>query len=344
MNVWLQFLGCAAVILVAGSYLAKYGDAIADATGLGRTWIGLILLATVTSLPELITGISSVALFAVPNIAVGDILGSCLFNLLLLALVDALCRRWPSSTQAHSGHILAAAFGGLLLGVVALGILAGTHLPTLGWVGVTSLVTIPLYALAMRLVFQYELRHKAEVIPSVDNPEETPEESPEDGHEHPPRQTRKIFVWYALSALVIVAVASYLPHVGEELAAVTGLGTTFVGNLFIAASTSLPEIVVSIAAVRMGAIDLAYGNLLGSNLINVAILGVDDMFFRPGALLADISRSQLLIAVAAMTMSAIVIVGLVYRAEKKRLPLAWDALGLVVVYVVAILLLYTMSA
>lgn len=339
MSVWLQYLGSAAIILVAGSYLAKYGDAIADATGLGRTWIGLILLASVTSLPELITGISSVTLFAVPNIAVGDILGSCLFNLLLLALVDALCRRCPASAQANPGHVLAAGFGVLLLGVVALGILAGTDLPTFGWVGVTSLVTIPLYALAMRLVFRYELRSRVKVIPSIDNPEESPEE----GRESPPPQTRKLFMWYAVSALVIVAVASYLPHVGAEIATVTGLGTTFVGNLFIATSTSLPEIVVSVAAVRMGAIDLAYGNLLGSNLINVAILGVDDIFFRPGALLTDISHSQLLITIAAMTMSAIVIVGLAYRAEKKRLPLAWDAVGLVVVYVAAMLLLYTMS-
>lgn len=326
--VWAQYLACGAAILVAGTYLSKYGDAVAEATGLGRTWIGVILMASVTSLPELITGMSSVAVFAVPNIAVGDILGSCMFNLLLLALVDALCRARSASSQAEPGHVLSAALGGLLLGLVALSIVADPHLPTIGWVGVTSLLAIALYGVAMRLIYQHERRHEVPVIAHVD------------GQQGARKGTRAIFLWFALNAAVIVVVATYLPHVGAQLASVTGLGTTFVGNLFIATSTSLPEVVVSIAAVRMGAIDLAYGNLLGSNLINVAILGVDDVFFRPGVLLVDITHAQLLIAIAAMTMSAIVVIGLVYRAEKKRWPLAWDAIGLVAVYIAALLLLH----
>ncbi len=70
----------------------------------------------------------------------------------------------------------------------------------------------------------------------------------------------------------------------------TGLGEAFVGSLFIAITTSLPEIVVSLAAVRIGAVDLGIGNVLGSNLFNLLILGLDDVFYRQGPLMAACGR------------------------------------------------------
>ena len=78
--VWLKFAVCCAVILVAGTRLSKYGDVIAEKTGMGRVWIGAVLLAAVTSLPELMTGISSVAFVGEPNLTIGDLFGSNLFN------------------------------------------------------------------------------------------------------------------------------------------------------------------------------------------------------------------------------------------------------------------------
>ncbi len=87
--IWLQFVLCAGLIGIAGVRLSRYGDAIAGHTGLSRNWIGLVLLATVTSLPELVTGLSAVTLAAAPDIAVGDVLGSCVFNLGRIQPVDA---------------------------------------------------------------------------------------------------------------------------------------------------------------------------------------------------------------------------------------------------------------
>ena len=86
--VWLQFILCVVIITIAGIKLSQYGDAIADKTGLGGTWIGVILLATVTSLPELVTGISAVTYANAPDIAVGDVLGSCVFNLLIIVILN----------------------------------------------------------------------------------------------------------------------------------------------------------------------------------------------------------------------------------------------------------------
>jgi len=326
MIVWLQFLGLAVVILIAGVNLSRYGDMIAEKTGMGRTWIGAILMASVTSLPELITGISSVALFNLPNIAVGDVLGSCMFNLLLIALLDALSRKVPAVTRASPGHTLVAAFGALLLGMVSFGIVARTNLPALGWVGVSSVVTLGVYALAMRLSFAAERRRAIEAHEVAETV-------------YGQVSARRVYTLYALNAVFIIFAATYLPYVGGEIAHMTGLGTTFVGNLFIAIATSLPEIVVTVTATRLGAVDLAFGNLLGSNLFNMAILALDDVFYRRGELLALVSTSQLTIALATLVMTTVIIIGLSYRPTTKRLPLSWDGVALVAIYALGITLL-----
>ena len=111
---WSLFLACSGLIAIAGFWLARYGDVIAEKTQLGGTWIGVILVATVTSLPELVTGISSVTLADAPDIAVGDVLGSCVFNLALVAVLDFLHRETPIYRTASHGHILSAGFSIML--------------------------------------------------------------------------------------------------------------------------------------------------------------------------------------------------------------------------------------
>jgi len=132
----------------------------------------------------------------------------------------------------------------------------------------------------------------------------------------------------------------FLPKIGEGIAEITGLGQTFVGNIFIAISTSLPEVVISISAVKMGAIDLAVGTLFGSNIFNIFILAVDDMLFVKGPILSFVNTVHIISALSAILMTAIAIIGLTYRAEKKTLLLAWDSIGILLVYIANIMLLY----
>lgn len=329
MIIWLQFILCTAIILFAGTKLSKYGDVIAEKTGLSRTWIGVVLLASVTSLPELITGVSSVTFFDLPNIAVGDVLGSCMFNILIIALMDLRTRTSPITSQAHQGHVLTAGFGIVLLGLVSISIYAGANFPNLGWVGLYSLIFIVVYLGAMRMVFRYEKRRHATLITETD----------EIQYKHISK--RKAYVMYALNALLVIAAAGWLPHIGDEIAEITGLGNTFVGTIFIAFSTSLPEVVVSFAALRAGAVDLAMGNLFGSNLFNIGILAVHDIFYTKGPLLASVTGSHLITANAAIVMMTIAVVGLTYRAERKRL-LAWDSIGIILVYAISTWLLFAM--
>lgn len=329
---WLQFIVCTAAIVLSGRKLSRYGDVIAEKTGIGRTWIGVVLMATVTSLPELVTGISSVTYANVPDIAIGDVLGSCVFNMLILALLDALYKPMPISTKAHHGHILSAGFGILLLSVVAISLSFGKSLPSFGWIGLYSLFFVIIYSIAMRLVYAYEKRQLAEFIKEL---------AVELKYKDISINTA-VFHYFMNAAIVIIA-AIFLPKIGGSIASATGLGQTFVGNILIAISTSLPEVVVSISAVRIDAVDLAIGNLFGSNIFNVFILAIDDTFFTRGPILSFANPAHIISALSAICMTAIAVIGLTYRAERKSLFMAWDSIGIMLVYVSNVTLLYLMK-
>jgi len=326
--IWLQFLAAALVIVFAGVRLARYGDVLGEKSGLGRSWIGVVLLAATTSLPELFTGFGATALAALPDIAVGDVLGSCMFNLLILSFMDAL-QPEPLSTRAHQGHALSIGFGLLLAGIAGLGLLGGAQLPPFGWVGLYTPALIAVYLVSMRLVFTHEQHRRAREIKEV---------AEELQYANIP--LRSAALHYTAAAVLVVGAALWLPQLGAELARQTGLGEAFVGSLFIAITTSLPEIVVSLAAVRIGAIDLGIGNVLGSNLFNLLILGLDDVFYRQGPLLAAVDASHGIAILAVVTMNALFLIGLTYRVLTKRFAIAWDTGAMAAVYVTAVGLAY----
>jgi cation:H+ antiporter len=332
MFIWVAFIACTAVIVYSGTKLAKYGDIIAEKTGLGRAWIGLVLMASVTSLPELVTGISSVTYAGVPDIAAGDVLGSCVFNMLLLVLLDLSHRTQPLSVRADTGHVLSAGFGILLVDIIIIGLILGDRIPSIGWVGLYTPLAMFVYLLAIRLVYSCQKKQLCSFI------EDTAVEL-----QYEKISTRTAIVHYSIHAVVVVIAAIFLPRIGEGIAEMTGLGQTFVGNIFIAVSTSFPEVVVSIAAVKMGAVNLAIGNLFGSNMFNIFILGIDDLFFVKGPLLSFVSHNHIIPGLSAIAMTSIAIIGLTYRAEKKKLILAWDSLGIVLMFVINLILLYILK-
>jgi cation:H+ antiporter len=326
--IWILFLAMALVIVFAGVRLARYGDVLGEKSGLGRSWVGVVLLAATTSLPELFTGFGATAVSALPDIAVGDVLGSCMFNLLILSFMDAI-QPEPISARAHQGHALSIGFGLLMLGIAGLGLLASVRLPPLGWVGLYSPVLIALYFVAMRMIFTHEQHRRAREVQEVARELQYAETT-----------TRSAALRYAGAAVLVVAAALWLPELGAELARQTGLGEAFVGSLFIAITTSLPEIVVSLAAVRIGAIDLGIGNVLGSNLFNLLILGLDDVFYRQGPLLTQVDASHSVTLLAVVTMNALFLIGLTYRVMTKRFVVTWDTGTIAAVYVTAVGLAY----
>lgn len=320
---WLQLALCAALILVAGTRLSHYGDVIARHTGLGGGWIGLVLMATVTSLPELVTGIASVTLADVPDIAVGNVLGACVLNLAMIVVLDALHRHASIYQVASQGHALGAAFGVVMLGVVAFGMLAAPTLDLrVGHVGLVTPALLALYLVAIRTIYQYERGAAAAAAAAATEAEPAPEMT-----------LRQAAVRYAVAAAVVVGTALWLPFVASGLAAAMGWTDSFVGTLLVAVATTLPELTVTIASVRIGALDMAIGNLIGSNLFNLAILGVDDLVYLDGPLLAAAAPAHALSAVSAAVMSGALIVALVARPQARLLNLVgWTSVALALIY------------
>jgi len=322
------FTVCAVIIFFSGKQLSVYGDAIAELTGLGRAWIGLILMASVTSLPELVVGISSAAIVQSADLAVGDVMGSCGFNLCILAMMDMFVPKHKSIfTLASQNHILAATLGIILLALVGFGLYLPENIVILPWLGFASILFMLVYIVSIRLLYKFEneKKNKAEE---------------ENTHTKPDITLRKAIKMYVLFALITIAVALFLPHFAEEIAVHTGLGKSFVGTLFLAVSTSLPEIAVSLSAIRMGAIDISVGNLLGSNIFNIFILAIDDIVYTKGDLLKDASDSNLFSVLATIIMSAIAIIGLTFRVSNKRFLLGWDAFLILIIFILNLILLY----
>jgi cation:H+ antiporter len=151
---------------------------------------------------------------------------------------------------------------------------------------------------------------------------------------------QKLILYYSLFALMTIGAALFIPQFAEKIAEQTGLGASFVGTIFVAASTVLPEITVSVTAVRLGSVDLAIGNLLGSNIFNVLILSIDDLFYTKGVLLKDASNIHIISVFSCLVMTAIAIAGFTYRAPGKRFLMSIDALLIIVFYVINLALLY----
>ena len=323
MLIWLELLICLVTIGYAGYKLSRYGDIIADKTGMSASWVGLILLSTATSLPELATGMSSVAFADAPNIAVGDVLGSTVFNLAILVLLDKLYRRETLYSRAAQGHILSASLGTILIAFAGFSLLldrAGLS-PVFWHVGFYSPFILLVYLVAVRAVYSYERRMLSEYT----------EESAE---RYPDVTLRSAVKGYALSASAVVLAGSWLPFVAKDISELMGWGRSFVGTLLVAGVTSAPEAAVTISALRIGALDMAVANLLGSNLFDNIILAVDDLFYSKGSLLAHVDVSHALTAFTAVMMSALVGVGLIFRPQGRAvLGLTWVSLGLFMLYV-----------
>lgn len=319
------FLFATLIIVVTGSKLSKYGDMMADIMGWGKMFIGVILLSSVTSMPELMNGISSVVFLDAPDLAVGDIVGSCAFNILIISIMDLFYdHKKPITSVAQTGHIIAASFGIILLTLLAFAILMPTTFGTIFWIGEFSLLFLIFYLIAIRVVFLFDKKERK------NNQKENTSFS---------LTLKQVVSRFIFNALILMVAALLLPYFGERLAEASGLGQSFFGTLFIAASTSLPEVIVSIAAIRIGTVDLAIGNIFGSNIFNIAILAFNDMLYTKGPILQYTSPNYIIPVLGTIIITAIGIIGIVFKEEKKW-KLAIDTALIAVVYALMMGFLY----
>jgi cation:H+ antiporter len=299
----LVFFGTAAVVVIAGARLALDGDAIADRTGLGAGWIGAILVAGATSLPEIATDVAAVRQ-GETALAVGDLFGSSMANMLILGVVDLLTRQTRLMTTVATNQATVGVLAIGLTGLAAAGVLANEPFVVAG-IGWAPLTIAAGYVLGMRLIYQNRA--------SADAAGDTPR--PDEGE--PKGGLRGPIIGFVIATTAILAAAPYLASSASELAQKWGISSGFFGVVFLAAATSLPEVAVVVSAVRLGAYALAVGNLFGSNCFNMLILVVLDVVDGAEALLANADAGVVVGAVFAIVLMGQALLDLLNRSEKR---------------------------
>ncbi|MGE5230627.1 MAG: sodium:calcium antiporter [Deltaproteobacteria bacterium] len=321
----LLFLVSVTAVVIAGTVLTRAADLIAERTGLGRVWIGVILVATATSLPELATDISAVRLGA-PNLGAGDLFGSSMANMLILALLGLVPPRDLVFQRAALDHALSASLAIILTALAAALILAPTGLAVLG-MGPESLILLAVFVAGTLTVYRQGRRTPAAPGGAASRTPQGP-------------SLKSAVIRFGIAAVVVVAVSPVFAYSAERIAELTGLGQTFIGTLLVGLSTSLPELVTAFAAARIGAFDLAVGNLFGSNAFNMVVFLPMELAHRGGPLFLLLDPSHALTAFFAIVLMALGLAAIMYRAERRHALVEPGSVLMVICYLLALWALY----
>lgn len=318
--IWGKFIVMMILIWIFGNRTARSADAIAEKKGWGRAFMGVVFIAAITSFPEMATGVSALALVDSPNLAVGEIIGSCLFNLFIIGLLHLWLRPRDFYDRIGSQNVIAFGFGLIMITVMAL-FLGLPRQPAWGRFGLVTFIVLLLYLAAMLFISRNRTEGRA------------------DHCEREINLARETFS-FVFSALVIIVVGVYLPVVGKELAGLMGWGETFVGVFFLALVTSFPELVVSISTIRIGAIDMFFGNIAGSNIFNLGILFIFDTVY-PRPLLETVDRTTMPLLHVVLLMKTIVLVAMLWkRPQGESGRFSWFSLALLLLFGLGVLVAY----
>ena len=319
--IWLKFIICTLLILFAGKKVAKYGDIIAEKSGLGGLWIGLVLLAVATSLPEIFTGVGSIIFVKDPNLTCGNLFGANSYNLLNIAILDFLNKEGPLLSMMSAGQLLTAWLSLVPLVIAGLGIfLSNTFsIPAIAHISIFSILILFSYLFCAKKIFNYEKKQRKTETEAVKYGQTT---------------LKSAIMFYCVFASVIILAGIWLAFIGDGLAKALQLNSSFVGSLFLGLTTTLPEIVVSVAALRLGAREMAVANLLGSNLFNVTIIFINDLLFRQSAIFASLSPSHLLTVLVVFMMTLVMISAMILKPKRKTIiNLGWFTIILVIIFI-----------
>ena len=313
---WIEFLISSAVIIFCGTQLTKYADQISDHLQLGKAWVGIVLLGLVTSLPEAITCIVSIVSLNANDLAVGNLLGSNNFNPLLIVLMDIVYRRGSvtNAITSHRSHSISAV-AAVILVLIVLGELY--YYDSIGGtlqarIGGGNILIIALYFVFMKSLARAQ----------------TPVEA---GLTNPVHNVGRVWLKLFLSAALVVVGAMVLANSADKIAESTGLGRTFVGSIFLALVTSLPEMVVTISAMKLGSFDLAIGNIFGSNMTNMFILALCDLL-TPGPILSTVSSTHVITGGLSIAIVLVALVGINSNSKKTVFGIGIDSIIMSVLF------------
>lgn len=327
---FVYFILAAIVTVLAAVKLSQYADVISEKTSMGGMMVGTLLLAGATSLPEISTSFSAAAI-GNADIAVGNMIGSNLFNLFILAAFDFLLRRRRILERASKDHIYTLFLGLLLTVLVILALWLRLDVSILG-IGLDAWIIAIAYVIGMLVINKLP---KSEPAATQNLPQTEP------SNPSASLSARAAIVRFILAAIVILGAGTALSVTGDQIAVITGIGSSFIGSFLIAATTSLPEAISIFIALRLGNVNMAVGAALGSNVFNMIILAVSDPVYTAGPILSAVSNSHMIIAIGVFFMSLLVLYALVQRKTLSHFKYALPSAIVILVYFIASYLNFT---
>lgn len=336
LYVWGKFILCAVLLVYSGYRLSQYADVIATHTGLSKTVMGLVFLAAATSLPEVATSIGAVTRVNSPDLAAGDVFGSVIINLSIIVLLDFISGKDPILRRVHTGQILYGALAIVMLGITLLAFISRhiTHAGTAPLaIGSETYLLLFIYGIGMILIFLNE-KHGSY------------DESDREGgtlfQPHPQGLIRGI-IGFVLYFAVVVFGGVWIASIGGEIVAIMHWSETIVGTIFLGFSTSLGEIIVSVSALRLGSVNMAIGNILGSNFFDTMIIPLCDIAFRDGTLLAFLSLNHVITISLGMVLTGVVIAGIITRSDRSFFRIGIDVWALLFIVAAGMAVLVLLS-
>ena len=315
------FLLAAAAIGITGTRMVAIADRIADRTGIGETIAGGILLGMSTSLSGVVSAVTAAA-EGQPSLAFATSIGGIPAQTAFLVIADFAYRRVNlEHAAADANNMLQAAVLVVLLSLP----LAAFLLPSGTVLGVhpVSVLLVAIYIFATRAAFSMKNR-----------PMWRPEETSDTRHDEPDHASQRAALapLLAQSAVLvaILAVCGYtVAASGAALSSRFGISQTLVGALLMAVATSIPELVTTLAAVRRGALQLAVGGIIGGNTFDILFLSASDVAYRGGSLYHAIGKADMLLAVGAILMTGVLLMGLIMR---ERRGIGFEGSAILVIY------------
>lgn len=319
---FVTFAACAVVIAFFGSKMAGYADVIADRTGLGEALIGSVLLGAGTSMPGIVTSVSTAARGAA-DLSVSNAMGGIVAQTMFLALADIFYKRVNLEHAGVSAVNLGQAT--VLIVLVALPVMAWAAPPfTLFGVNLLSPVLIAVYLIGLHNA--HRIHQEPMWLPkqTKDTHEDVADQEDDKG-----RSLVKLFATFG-GLVVIVGLAGYVVgETGLALSGRLGLSGSLVGSLGTATVTSLPELVTTIAAVRRGAPQLAIGGIVGGNMFDSLFIAVSDFAYREGSIYHAISEATVFWMGLVIVMTAVLLLGLLRREREGPGKIGWESVVLI---------------
>lgn len=307
------FAVLAAVVAVAGTYMTRVADTLADRTRLGGTLMGAVFIGVSTSLSGISTSVTAAAQGAA-ELAVANTIGGIAAQTAFLAIADLAFRRVDVLGNSDSPSAL---YQGLLqialLTIPPMALL----LPAVSLYGVSPFSPLLVVAYAAGLFVLRSVRSET-IRPQTRQVQEERARAKEkrDDHRH---SLMRLWSLFALFAAITAGGGYGIGQSGIALVAKTSLSETAVGGLFTAVSTSMPELVTVLAAVRARAFTLAVGDILGGNCFDVLFLALADVAYRRGSVFTALTdRSLFLFALTILLVTLVMLAMLRERGGDRR--------------------------